>query len=66
MTKKLIAVRLTENWLEQIDRLRPYFSTPWREANRSDVLRAIILYRLDEVAGGAGLQLRSDDDDPGE
>ncbi len=42
MATKHVAVRLDEETLAQVDALIPTFTTPWRRARRSDVLRALI------------------------
>jgi len=46
---RLTAVRLPPDIVERIDALRPCFSTEWHEATRTDVLRALILTKLDEL-----------------
>jgi hypothetical protein len=50
MATKHVAVRLDDETIEQVDALIAAFSTPWRPARRSDVLRALIR---------AGLQARA-------
>jgi hypothetical protein len=42
MATKHVAVRLDEQTLARVDALIPALSTPWRQARRSDVLRALI------------------------
>jgi hypothetical protein len=42
MATKHVAVRLDDETIAQVDALIPAFSTPWRPARRSDVLRALI------------------------
>lgn len=46
MPNRHVAVRLDESTLARIDALIPTLSTPWRQARRSDVLRALILTGL--------------------
>lgn len=46
MTKH-ISVRLNQPILDRIEALILAMSTPWRPANRSDVLRAVIMAGLD-------------------
>lgn len=42
MATRHVAVRLDAETLARVDALIPGFSTEWREAKRSDVLRALI------------------------
>lgn len=42
MATRHVAVRLDEQTLARLDALIPSLSTPWREARRLDVLRALI------------------------
>ncbi len=42
MATKHVAVRLDEETLARVDALIPTLSTPWHQAKRSDVLRALI------------------------
>lgn len=43
------SVRLDAQTQAGIDALRPHFSTDWRQAATSDILRALILVGLDVV-----------------
>ncbi len=52
MATKHVAVRLDEQTLVRVDALILPFSTPWRTARRSDVLRALILSGLEAQARG--------------
>jgi hypothetical protein len=52
MATKHVAVRLDEETLARVDALIPAFSTPWRRAKRSDVLRALIHAGLEAEARG--------------
>ena len=55
MATQHVAVRLDEHTLARVDALIPSFSTPWRKARRSDVLRALILAGLEaQGKGGPG------------
>jgi len=49
-TKDLIAVRLDPKVIAELDRLREHFSSTWFEASRSDVVRALLTFALQEVA----------------
>jgi hypothetical protein len=44
---KHISVRLNQAIIDRADALIPTLTTPWHTANRSDVLRAVILAGLD-------------------
>ena len=44
--KEHVAVRLAVDLVARIDALIPRLTTPWHEANRSDVLRAIVIAGL--------------------
>ncbi len=46
-TKELVAVRLEPEIVARIDALKDYFSAEWRDATRSDVIRALILDSLE-------------------
>ena len=45
--KEHVAVRLDNETLSRVDALAEVLSTPWHEATRSDVLRAVILAGLE-------------------
>lgn len=47
--KDHVAVRLDNLTLERVDALKEVLSTPWHEATRSDILRALILTGLDQL-----------------
>jgi hypothetical protein len=51
MATRHVAVRLDEQTLARVDALIPMLSTPWREAKRSDVLRALIHAGLEAQMG---------------
>lgn len=38
-----VSVRLTDEQIARVDALAPVFSTKWRTATRSDILRGLIL-----------------------
>jgi hypothetical protein len=46
--KDHVAVRLDNLTLERVDALKDVLSTPWHEATRSDILRALILSGLEQ------------------
>jgi len=46
-TKELVAVRLEPEIVARIDALKDFFSAEWRDATRSDVIRALIIDSLD-------------------
>jgi hypothetical protein len=54
--KEHVAVRLDNETLARLDALKEALSTPWHEATRSDLLRAVILAGLEGLekahAGG--------------
>ena len=56
MSTRHVSVRLGTETIARVDALAPQFSSPYRPATRSDVLRALILSALAalEKAGGAG------------
>lgn len=54
MATQHVAVRLDEPTLARVDALIPTLSTPWRQAKRSDVLRALLLAGLDVLEKAAG------------
>jgi hypothetical protein len=47
--KDHVAVRLDNATLQRVDALKDFLSTPWHEATRSDILRALILTGLDQM-----------------
>ena len=47
--KDHVAVRLDNLTLERVDSLKEVLSTPWHEATRSDILRALILTGLEQL-----------------
>jgi hypothetical protein len=47
--KDHVAVRLDNATLGRIDALKEVLTTPWHEATRSDILRAVILTGLDDL-----------------
>jgi hypothetical protein len=47
--KDHVAVRLDNLTLERVDALKEVLSTPWHEATRSDILRALILTGLEQL-----------------
>lgn len=47
--KDHVAVRLDNVTLERVDSLKEVLSTPWHEATRSDILRALILTGLEQL-----------------
>ena len=60
MSTRHVSVRLGTETIARVDALAPQFSSPYRPATRSDVLRALILTALaalapQEEAGRAGL-----------
>jgi hypothetical protein len=56
MSTRHVSVRLDAETIARVDALAPRFSSPYRPATRSDVLRALILTALadQEKAGRAG------------
>jgi hypothetical protein len=56
MSTRHVSVRLGTETIARVDALAPQFSSPYRPATRSDVLRALILTALAglEEAGRAG------------
>jgi hypothetical protein len=51
MSTSHVSVRLDAETIARVDALAPQFSTHWRPATRSDVLRALILTALDRHEG---------------
>lgn len=47
--KDHVAVRLDNATLSRIDALKEVLTTPWHEATRSDILRAVILTGLESL-----------------
>jgi len=47
--KDHVAVRLDTATLSRVDALKHILSTPWHEATRSDILRAVLLIGLEEL-----------------
>jgi hypothetical protein len=47
--KDHVAVRLDSATLSRIDALKEVLTTPWHEATRSDILRAVILTGLESL-----------------
>lgn len=58
MSTSHVSVRLDAETIARVDALAPQFSTHWRPATRSDVLRALILTSLDRHEGLAPARLR--------
>jgi len=56
MSTNHVSVRLEPEIIARVDALAPQFSTQWRLATRSDVLRALILTALasEEVQAASG------------
>lgn len=50
-----VSVRLDDALLARIDALRTKLSTPWHEATRSDVLRALVKLGLDAAEADQSL-----------
>jgi hypothetical protein len=48
-TNPHVSVRLDAETLARVDALGPLFSTRWRPATRSDILRALILSALERA-----------------
>ncbi len=48
-TNPHVSVRLDAETLARVDALGPLFSTKWRPATRSDILRALILSALEQI-----------------
>ena len=61
-----VAVRLDAEHVAQVDALIPLLFRRWRDATRSDVLRALLLAALETVKadpgalGGAGMESAAD------
>jgi len=55
--KDHVAVRLDNATLLRIDALKEVLSTPWHEATRSDILRALILTGLEHLEREHGAAL---------
>ena len=53
MSTSHVSVRLDADTIARVDALAPQFSTQWRPATRSDVLRALILSALQGYEGPA-------------
>ena len=47
MATNHVSVRLDEGTMARVDALAPMFSTKWRPATRSDILRGLILSALE-------------------
>jgi hypothetical protein len=58
MSTSHVSVRLDADTIARVDALAPQFSTQWRPATRSDVLRALILSALEgyEEPGPGGAE----------
>jgi len=52
MSTNHVSVRLDQETMARVDALVPLFSTRWRLATRSDILRALILSALDACERG--------------
>ncbi len=65
MSTRHVSVRLGTETIARVDALAPRFSSPYRPATRSDVLRALILTALAglDEAGRAGAPVERE---PGE
>ncbi len=48
ITKALIAVRLEPSTVDELDAMCELFSSEWFQASRSDVVRALLMYALNE------------------
>lgn len=52
MSTNHVSVRLDQETMARVDALVPLFSTRWRLATRSDILRALILSALEACERG--------------
>lgn len=52
---KHFSVRLAQTEMDRIDRLIARYSTPWRTATRSDVMRLVLIQGLERVEQGGVL-----------
>ncbi|MEO7327979.1 MAG: ribbon-helix-helix domain-containing protein, partial [Minicystis sp.] len=52
MSNNHVSVRLDAETMARVDALAPLFSTHWRRATRSDILRGLILSALDRYERG--------------
>lgn len=59
MSTSHVSVRLDGPTLARVDSLGPMFSTKWRPATRSDILRGLILRSLDIFEGEAVTEQKS-------
>ena len=75
MSTNHVSVRLDAETIARVDALAPQFSTPWRPATRSDVLRGLILdalanqeepVRRESAASSTQQAEREREGDPGE
>ena len=59
--KDHLAVRLDKAMLSRLDAFKDVLTTPWHEATRSDILRALILRgleSLEQMHGGSRVKQR--------
>jgi hypothetical protein len=54
-----VSVRLDDPTMARVDALGPIFSTKWRPATRSDILRGLILHSLDVFERGDPTERKS-------
>jgi hypothetical protein len=57
MSTNPVSVRLDAETMARVDALTPAFSTQWRPATRSDVLRGLILAALDRFEQSGSLDI---------
>jgi hypothetical protein len=50
-----LAVRAEPEFVARVDAIRPQLSKPWREATRSDALRALLVTGLEIYESGAAI-----------
>jgi hypothetical protein len=56
MSTSHVSVRLDGPTMARVDSLGPIFSTKWRPATRSDILRGLILHSLDAFEREAAVE----------
>jgi hypothetical protein len=56
MSTNHVSVRLDAETMARVDALTPIFSTKWRIATRSDILRGLILSALDRFEDEPGVE----------
>jgi hypothetical protein len=59
MSNLHVSVRLDSATMARVEALAPLFSTEWRAATRSDVIRGLLFDALDRFERGARPQPRS-------